>query len=68
MAADRLSLLSQPIVSLATGRMVGAEALLRYEDPERGVLAAAQFIDVAEDSGLTNPIGAWVLEQACRQS
>jgi hypothetical protein len=64
MAADRLSLLYQPIVSLATGRKVDAEALLRYEDPERGVLAAAQFIDVAEDSGLTIPIGAWVLEQA----
>lgn len=63
-----LGLVYQPIVELETGTVVGAEALLRCEDPDRGELDAAQIIEVAEDSGLIIPIGSWVLEQACRDA
>ncbi|MER3453350.1 MAG: hypothetical protein C4344_06910, partial [Acidimicrobiia bacterium] len=56
----------QPIVDLHDGRVVAVEALLRWEHPERGLLGPASFLDVAEDSGLIVPVGAWVLEEACR--
>jgi diguanylate cyclase (GGDEF)-like protein len=66
LANDELRLHYQPKVDLASGRIVGAEALLRWEHPERGLLGPADFLDVAEESGIIVPIGAWVLTESCR--
>ena len=68
LAGGELTLHYQPLIELAGGRVVGAEALLRWSDPELGDVSAARFIPVAEDCGLIVPIGAWVLEEACRQA
>ena len=62
-----LALLYQPIVDLETLRMVGAEALLRWRHPSRGLLPPSAFIAAAERSGMIVPIGAWALGEACRQ-
>lgn len=58
----------QPIISLSNGNIVGAEALLRWAHPRRGVLAPSQFIHVAEETGFILPIGDFVLRSACRQA
>jgi EAL domain-containing protein (putative c-di-GMP-specific phosphodiesterase class I) len=57
----------QPIVSLASGRIVGFEALLRWEHPTRGLLQPSEFIMVAEETGLIRELGWWNLREACRQ-
>jgi diguanylate cyclase (GGDEF)-like protein len=68
LSAGRLRLHYQPRVACADGRLLGAEALLRWRDPELGEVSPAVFIPVAEDSGLINDLGDWVLSQAVRQA
>ena len=65
LATNQLFLVYQPIVSTHTGRIAGAEALLRWQHPDRGVLTPPVFLALAEESGLIGPIGDWVGRQAC---
>jgi diguanylate cyclase (GGDEF)-like protein len=58
----------QPLVAIASSEMVGLEALLRWEHPDLGVLGPADFLEIAEETGLIVPIGAWVLHEACSQT
>jgi diguanylate cyclase (GGDEF)-like protein/PAS domain S-box-containing protein len=63
-----LRALYQPIVRLEDGSMVAAEALVRWDHPERGLLAASQFVPLAEETGIIVSVGGWVLNEACRQA
>ena len=63
-----LRLYYQPQLEVASGRLVGAEALIRWQHPERGLLVPAQFLSLAEESGLILQIGDWVLRSACAQA
>jgi len=65
---DELRLHFQPVVALGSGQVVAVEALVRWQHPQRGLLEPAQFIDVAQSSGLIVQIDEWVIEQACRQA
>src|SRR5205823_3754030 len=68
LARHQLYLVYQPIIDLTTGRVTGAEALLRWQHPTRGLVSPADFIPVAESSGLIVGIGEWVLRQACHDA
>ena len=57
----------QPIVALATGRIMGFEALVRWQHPEQGIISPGKFVPIAEETGLIIPLGQWVLREACRQ-
>jgi EAL domain-containing protein (putative c-di-GMP-specific phosphodiesterase class I) len=58
----------QPQIEIASGRLVGAEALLRWKHPSLGTLAPASFISTAKEIGITNSIGQWAIHEACRQA
>jgi diguanylate cyclase (GGDEF)-like protein len=65
---NEFELYYQPLISLRSNRPIGAEALIRWNHPERGRLAPARFLSVAEEVGLAIPISKWVIETACREA
>ncbi len=68
LARDELVLHYQPIFSVPERRLVAVEALLRWNDPERGLVGPGEFIQLAEETGLIEPIGEWVIRQICEQA
>jgi len=67
-AENQLTMVFQPVVDLRAGRMLGAEALLRWDHPRLGPVSPAKFIPIVEDMGLSERYGLWVLNAACREA
>jgi diguanylate cyclase (GGDEF)-like protein len=65
---DQFELYYQPVVNLRDGTITGCEALLRWKHPERGLISPAEFIPIAEETGLINQLGEWVLRTACTEA
>jgi diguanylate cyclase (GGDEF)-like protein/PAS domain S-box-containing protein len=68
LAAEEFFLHYQPIVTIETGEIAGAEALVRWQHPTRGLVPPTEFVELAEDTGLIVPLGRWVLDRACAQA
>ncbi len=67
-ARDELLLHFQPVVDMAAGRLIGAEALLRWRHPDRGLVSPGEFIPILEETGMMDEVGLWVLNTACAQA
>ena len=66
LSSRQLELVYQPVVQMHDGAIIGAEALVRWRHPERGLIAAGEFVPLAEEMGIVHELGVWALRQACR--